>query len=323
MKRRDILIAPAVLGAASMLPLPLIAQQAFPSRPISMVVPFPAGSATDTVARIIAQPLGAALGQAIMVDNRPGADGTIAARLVMRAAPDGHTLLMATATSITGVPALSKEPPYDPVKDFTAITQIGNFSFLLVVNSALRLRTLEQLVAHAKANPGKMTYASGNVTGIVAMSQLAALAGIDLLHIPYKGEPPAMLDLIAGRVDMMFATPTTADGFIREGKILPLATTNKTRLKSQPDIPTIAEAGVKLTFAPWGGMFGPANMPAAISERISREVSAVVRQPAVVEALQKHQLETVTSTPAEFAEFIKRELEIWRKVATDQKLPRS
>lgn len=321
MKRRDILLASAAFGLTGIHPA---RAQAFPTRPIAMVVPFPAGSATDTVARIIAQPLGAALGQAVAVENRPGADGTIAARHVIRSTPDGHTLLMATATSITGVPAIAKEPPYDPVNDLTAITQVGNFPFMLVVNTGLPIRTLEQLVAYAKARPGKMTYASGNLTGIVAMSQLARLTGLELLHVPYKGEPPAMLDLVSGRVDMMFATPTTADAFVREGKLAALATTSKTRLKSAPEVPTISEAGVpNLTFAPWGGIFGPAKMPAAIAERVSREVAAAMRQPAVAEQLQKQQLETVTSPPAEFAEFIKRELEIWRKVAVDQKLPRS
>jgi len=320
MNRRNFLIASGIASLA--FPQLSFAQQ-YPSKPIHLVVPFPAGSATDTVARIIAEPLGRALGQSMIVENRPGADGIIAVRHIIGSPPDGHRLLMATATSITGVTTLSRNPPYDPVADLTGLTQIGNFPFLLVVNASLPINSIPQLVAYAKANPGKMTYASGNATGIVAMSQLISLTGINPLHVPYKGEPPAMLDLVGGRVDMMFATPTTAGGFINEGKIRPLVTTNKTRLPKAPEVPTMAEAGLaELSFAPWGGVFGPAGMPAPIAERISREIAEVMRQPQVAEALRQQQLDVQTSTPQEFQAFIKRELEFWRKVVHEQKLLR-
>ncbi|MGH8674961.1 MAG: Bug family tripartite tricarboxylate transporter substrate binding protein, partial [Burkholderiales bacterium] len=178
----------------------------YPAKPIRIVVPFPAGSATDTVTRILGQSISSAIGQPVIVDNKPGADGAIAAAEVAKALPDGYTLLMATNSPMSAVPAMKKAPPYDPVADFTPITDIGRYTFFLYVNAGLPIKSFQELIAHAKANPGKLNYATGNTTGIVSFAQMNSLAGIDMTHVPYKGEPQGITDLVGGRVQVMWAT---------------------------------------------------------------------------------------------------------------------
>src|SRR5258706_11099918 len=193
-----------VLAAALLLAAPSFAQ--FPSKPIRIIVPFPAGSATDTITRIIGQSVSTAVGQPVIVDNKVGADGAIAGAEVVKAAPDGYTLLMATNSPMSAVPAMKKVPPYDPVADFTPITDIGRYTFFIVVHPGVPARTLAELIQYAKADPGKLNYATGNTTGIVSSAYFSSLAKIEMVHVPYKGEPQAMTDMISGRVQLMFAS---------------------------------------------------------------------------------------------------------------------
>ncbi len=180
--------------------------QQFPSKPIRVVVPFGAGSSTDIIARTIGQPLSQVLGQPVIIENKPGGDGAVAAGDVRRAAGDGHTLLMATNSPLSVVPHLHKQPPYDAIADFTAISHVGYYTFIIVVNPAVPAKTLAELIAHAKANPGKVNYGSGNTGSIVSTALLTSLAGIDMLHVPYKTEPVAIPDLLAGQIHMMNAS---------------------------------------------------------------------------------------------------------------------
>jgi tripartite-type tricarboxylate transporter receptor subunit TctC len=218
--------------AAAIVALPALATLSFapavqaadnwPSRPIRLVVPFAAGSGTDAVARITAKELGDALGQNVVVDNRPGANGAIAAELVAQAAPDGYTLFMTTNTTHSANPSLMKKLPYDPIKDFTPVGRMGNLPFMLVINPKLPVKTVGELIAYAKAHPG-MSYASGNSTGIVSGATFSRLAKLDLLHVPYKSTPPAMTDVIAGQVPMMFVDVAAGIANVKAGKMRALA----------------------------------------------------------------------------------------------------
>jgi tripartite-type tricarboxylate transporter receptor subunit TctC len=262
--------------------------QNYPSRPIRVVVPFPPGGTADVVARILAQPLGQALGQALVVDNRAGADGAVAALLVMNALPDGHTLFLASNSPMSAVPTMHRKPPYDPRTDFTAITLIGKFTFFMFVNSAVPAKTLTEFIDYARANPGKLNYGSGNTTAIVSMAQLSLLAKLDMTHVPYKGDAPTTADLIAGRVQSAFMTPVPAFALAKEGKLRILATLLTKRSALAPDVPTMAEAGMPgVSVAPWLGLFAPAKLPKDITTRLSREFNAALRRPEVMEQLAR------------------------------------
>jgi len=262
---RTLVLALLVVSAA--------AEAQFPAKPIRVVVPFPAGSATDTITRVLAQSVSQSIGQTVVVENKAGADGAIAAAEVAKAAPDGHTLLMATNSPMSAVPAMKKNPPYDPVADFTPITDVGRYTFFIVVHPSVPAKTLKELIDHARANPGKVNYATGNTTGIVSTAFFASLAKIDLVHVPYKGEPQALTDLVAGRVQLMFCSSGTSMPQIREGRLRPIVTTLAKRTHHLPELPTIAEAGMpEFSITSWAGLFGPAKMPVAVVERCLEEV---------------------------------------------------
>ncbi len=214
------LVAGLVLGA-----LCAVAHAQYPNKPIKIIVPFPAGSATDTISRILGNAVSNAVGQPVLVENKAGADGAIAAAEVMRAAPDGYTLLMATNSPMSAVPALKKVPPYDPVADFTPISDIGRYTFFIVVHPSVPAKTLSEFIAYAKANPGKINYATGNTTGIVSTAFFASQAGIQMVHVPYRGEPQAIIDLVGGRVQLLFASSSTSVPQVRDGKLRALVTT--------------------------------------------------------------------------------------------------
>jgi tripartite-type tricarboxylate transporter receptor subunit TctC len=305
------LIAAACTSAAN-----TVAQEA--GRPIRVLMPFPAGATADGVARSVAQPLAQALGQSIVVDNRPGADGAIAAELAARSAADGNTLLFAGNTQMLGVPTLRKNPPYDPLNDFAPITPLVRFAFFLVVHPSLPPKTLSELIEHARANPGKLNYASGNVNGVLAAAQMMSAGKLEMLHVPYKGEPQAMADLLSARVHLMFATGAVAAPMVRDGRLRAMATLLQTRSALLPDVPTVAEAGLpQLSVLIWGGLFGPAKMPKESVARISREANAVLKRPELREQLQKLGVEPSGTTPAEFATFLKQQLADWGKAARD------
>ena len=290
----------------------------YPLRPVRVLVTFPAGATADTVMRTVAAPLSQALGQAVVVDNRPGADGAIAAELAARSSPDGYTLLTAGNTPMLGVPILRRNPPYDPLMDFTAITRLVRFAFFLVVHPAVPARTVSELVDYARVNPGRLNYASGNVNGVLAAAQLMSLTGVKMVHVPYKGEPLAMPDLLDGRVHLMFATGGVVAPLVKEGKLRALATLLPARSGLLPGVPPIAEAGMPgLSVAIWGGLFGPAKLPGEIAERLSREVNDILKRPDVRAQLEKQGVEPSGTTPEEFAAFLKQQLVDWRKAARE------
>jgi tripartite-type tricarboxylate transporter receptor subunit TctC len=287
--------------------------QAFPSKPIRLVVPFPAGSATDGIARVIGASLGTAIGQPVLVENKAGADGAIAAAEVARAAPDGYTLLMATNSPMSAVPAMKKVPPYDPIADFTPITDVGRYTFFMVVHPSVPANTIAELVQHAKANPGKLNYATGNTTGIVSTALFASLAGIEMVHVPYKGEPQAMTDLIAGRVQFLVASAATAVPHVREGRLRALAVTLEQRSPVLPDVPTIAEAGLpKFRLTSWAGVFGPAKMPPEVAERLNREFVAAIGRPEVQAAMAKQAFMLTGSSMEKLGSLVREQLDSYR-----------
>ena len=291
------------------------AEAQFPAKSIRVVVPFPAGSATDTITRVLAQSVSQSIGQTVVVENKAGADGAIAAAEVAKAAPDGHTLLMATNSPMSAVPAMKRNPPYDPVADFTPITDVGRYTFFIVVHPSVPAKTLKELIDHARANPGKVNYATGNTTGIVSTAFFASLAKIDLVHVPYKGEPQALTDLVAGRVQLMFCSSGTSMPQIREGRLRPIVTTLAKRTHLLPELPTIAEAGMpEFSITSWAGLFGPAKMPAAVVERLNKEFVAAMARSDVQAAMEKQAFALSPSSPRELAAFVKEQMESYRRI---------
>ncbi|HEX4326009.1 MAG TPA: tripartite tricarboxylate transporter substrate-binding protein [Burkholderiales bacterium] len=294
----------------------------WPNKPIRAIVQFPAGGAADTVLRTIAQPLGQALGQSIVVDNRPGADGAIAADAALKSAPDGYTLFLATNSALNAVPALRKAPPYNPLTDFTPIGRVGYFSFFLFVNPQVPAKNVGELIAYIRANPGKVNYAGATSTGIMAAAQLASSAKLDMVRVPYKGEAPATIDLVSGQVQLMFATATNAMPAARDGRLKVLATLLGQRSPVAPDAPTMTEAGApRLSIVPWAGFFGPAKLPADIVARVNRELNAVIKRPEVREQTEHQSFELSASTPEELAAFNRDQLEAWKTGVRDSGLP--
>jgi len=304
-----------ILGAAALLLAAQALAQPYPSKPIRIVVPFPGGSATDTITRILGQSVSAAIGQPIVIDNKAGADGAIAGAEVARSAPDGYTLFMATNSPMAVAVAMKKQPPYDPVADFTPITDVGRYTFFLYVNAAQPIKSFQELVAYAKANPGKLNYGTGNTTGIMSFAQMNALAGIEMTHVPYKGEPQAVTDVVAGRVQLVWATPTTGLAFVKDGKLRAVATNLKTRSKVLPDVPTMAEVGVPgYSVVSWAALYAPAKLPREIQLRLNKEFHDAMKRPEVAAQLDKQSFPTTPSTPEELAAFTKAQLEAYRAI---------
>jgi len=290
------------------------AEAQYPNKPIRLVLHFPAGGLADAVCRVLAGPLGQQLGQPVLVENRPGADGAIAGELVARAAPDGYTLFFATNSAMSAVPALRKTPPYDPAADFTPIAMIGRFPFFVFAYPGLPVKNLADLVEYARANPGKLNYGTGNTTSIVATAQLATLGNLQMVHVPYKGDAPTMNDLITGRLHFSIASTSPAAPLAKEGKLRVLATLLSRRSPLFPEAPTMAESGFpQFSMASWGGMFGPANMPRDIVDRLAREFNAAIQKTEVKEPLDRYGYELQGSTPQELGAFVKEQLEAWKK----------
>lgn len=308
--RRTLLAGAAALAAATG-----PARAAYPERPVTLVVPFAAGSGTDTVARITAEQLATRLGQSVVVENRAGANGSVAATFVARAAPDGHTLFMTTNTTHSANPSLLKTLTYDPVADFAPVARMGNLPFLLVVDPKLGINSVADLVARAKAEPGKLTYASGNSTGIVAGATFARRAGIDILHVPYRSTPPAITDIIGSRISMMFVDITAALSQINAGTLKALAVTTAERSKLLPNLPSMQEAGVpEFDITSWNGVFAPARTPPDIITRLNRELAAIATDPAVVKRLADVGFDAFTQSPGELGDFVKAQIANWARM---------
>ncbi|MBR2118760.1 MAG: tripartite tricarboxylate transporter substrate binding protein [Afipia sp.] len=292
-----------------------------PGRNITLVLPFAAGSGTDTTTRLISRELAVALGTNIVVDNKPGANGSIAASYVARSEPDGYTIFVTTNTSHSANPYLLKNMTYDPIKDFTPIARSGDLPFMLVINPEIPANSVAELIALAKKEPGKYSYASGSSSAIVSGATFATLAGIDLLHVPYKSSPPALTDVIAGRVSMMFVDVPTGLPHVNGKALKALAVTTIKRSALLPDLPTMDEAGVKgFDITSWQGYLGPANLPQPIVTRLNAEIRKVVERPDIKKELADRGMEAFSGTPESFDKFLKEQLVVWEKLIREAKI---
>ncbi|MBS0609283.1 MAG: tripartite tricarboxylate transporter substrate binding protein [Proteobacteria bacterium] len=303
------LAAAALCGAA----------QAYPTKPVTIVVPFAPGGAADTMARQLAERLNKRLGQPVIVENKPGAGTMIASEYVAKAAPDGHTVLLA-ASSLGIAPALYSKVNYDPVKDFTPISQVASVVHVLEVHPSVPVKSVGELIAWLKANPGKANYGSvGAGTSTHLESELFnTMAGVKMTHVPYKGSAPALMDLVGGNLQVMFDAWASSGPFVRDGKTRLLAVTTAQRSKILPDVPTVAESGLPGYEAmPWLGFVAPAGTPAAAVNRFHAELTEVLKEPEVQERFRNLGLDIIGNTPEQFAEFIKKDIVKWAKVVKD------
>jgi len=290
----------------------------YPTRPITLVAVFGPGSASDTICRIIANKLGPALGQPVIVEDRPGADGALAALYVHHQRADGYTLLMATNSPLSADPYLHKDVNYDPVKDFVPITRVGSFTLMLVVNPNLPIHSVKEMIDYAKANPGNLTFATGNTAGIVALEMIKRDTGISMLHVPYKSTPPALEDIIAGRVSMMLADFTAAMPHIGAGTLRPLAVSRIRRSALFPDLPTMDEAGIKgFNLDTWAGLVAPAGTPPQIVTKLNGALRKIIDSPETQAQFKNIGFEGFSSTPEELGDFIKAQLALWGKMIKD------
>ena len=291
---------------------------AYPTRTISIIVPFPAGSGTDAVGRIMAVELSKILGQQVVIENKPGANATIGAQFVARAQPDGYTLFLSTNTAHSAAPWLMKSINYDPIKDFTPIARGGNLPFILVVNPKLPIHSVQELVAYAKKNPGKLNYASGNSTGIVGGATLASRAGIDIVHVPYKGTPQAMTDVVGGQVDMMFTDVASGMPFVKSGQMRALAVSTAARSAVVPDLPSMSEAGIKdFDLNSWNGYFGPAGLPPEVVAKLNTAINQIVSNPETKAKLAGLGFDAFSGTSQDFAGFVGQQLVLWQGLIKD------
>jgi tripartite-type tricarboxylate transporter receptor subunit TctC len=307
-----------VMAAAAVLIASALRADDFPSRPITFVAVFGAGSASDTLCRIIGDQLGVELKQSVIVEPRPGADGAIAATYVSRAAPDGYTLLLATNSPLSAAPFLLKNLSYDPIKDFTPVTRVGSFTLMIVVNPNVPIHSFAELVSYAKANPGKLSFASGNTAGIVAVATINRWAGTDIVHVPYKTTPPALQDVMAGRVSMMLADFTTAMPHVKSGALRPIAVSRIKRSSLFPDLPTIDEAGLTgFNLDTWAGFMAPAKTPPGVVARLNGALRKVIDKPDVQAKFRNVGFEGFSSTPEELGDYVKVQLGAWGKMIKD------
>jgi len=294
--------------------------QAWPSKPIRWIVPFAPGGTTDILARTIAEKLTPALGKPVIVENNPGAGGSVGATQTAKAAPDGYTIMGGTISTHAINASLYKKLPYDPVKDFVPITLIARVPNLLVVNPEVPAKNVKELIALLKANPGKYTFASsGNGTSQHLSGELfKSMAGVDMQHIPYKGSPPALQDVVGGQVTMTFDNITTAWPLAKAGKLRPLAVTTAKRSPIAPDVPTLAESGLAgYEVGSWQGVFAPAGTPPDVVKRLNTEIVKIINMPDVRAKLEALGAEPVGNSSDEFATIVKSEVAKWAKVVKE------
>jgi tripartite-type tricarboxylate transporter receptor subunit TctC len=294
----------------------------YPNKPIRFIVGFPPGGSADPTTRIVGAALQEQLNQPVVVENRPGADSAIAAEQVSKMSADGYTLMFASNSAMTAAVALRKNPTYDPLKDFTPISMVGRATVFFYVHPDVPAKTLKEFVAHAKANPGKLNYGTGNPLSILYNQQLINATGVSMLHVPYKGEGPLNPDIIAGRVHSAFLSTGSAVSNAKDGRLRPLAVLLERRSPLLPEVPTIGEAGVpEVTVRQWAGVFGPPNMPKDIVARLNKEVNALLKRPDVIEKLQSYGYSPEGSTPERLLEVNRADLELWRKLVKEAGIP--
>ncbi|ANY63419.1 LacI family transcriptional regulator [Comamonas aquatica] len=311
-------LAAATLAVASM--GSALAADAYPDKPLTMIVPFSAGGTTDILARIVGQALGQELGQTIIIENKPGAGGNIGAQQASRAKADGYTLFMGTVGTHAINQALYKKLPYDPVKDFAPLSRVANVPNLLVAHPSRPYKTVQEMIAYAKKHPGEVTYgspgsgASPHVSGALFQS----MTGAEMTHVPYKGSAPAISDLLGNQIAVMFDNMPSAIQHVRSGKLRPIAVTTAKRSPELPDVPTIAEAGVPgYEATSWFGLWAVAGTPAPILTKLQTALTKVLKDPAVAKKIADQGGEVVIETPAQFDAFIKSEAAKWGKVVKE------
>lgn len=292
----------------------LFALAQYPTKPITIIVPFPPGTTSDLVTRVVANEMSISMGQPVIVQNRPGANSAIGSAFVALAPPDGYTLLIAGGGTVA-LPAMTKNLPYDTLTDLTPISIVGRFPVYLYVNPELPVKSLPELLEYARNNPGKLNYATGNTSAIVASAQMLSLAGkVNMVSVAYKGEPAAVIDLIANRVQVMFSTPSSAGEFAKSGKLRALATTLPQRSPYAPELPSMNEFFPKFSVIAWSGLMGPKGLPREIADRLSREVIAALKKPQIREKLDHLQHVGTGNTPEEFATFFKEQVDLYSRV---------
>jgi len=299
---------------------PAFAQGNYPTRPIRLVVPFPAAGTTDILARAVAQHLSVVFGQQVVVDNRPGAGGNIGSDLVAKAAPDGYTLLMGTVGTHAINPSLYSRMPYDAVKDFSPVILVAGVPNVLEVNPSLPVKSVQELIAYAKTNPGKLNFASsGSGTSIHLSGELfKTMTGVQMTHVPYKGSAPALTDLVGGQVQLMFDNLPSSIAFIKAGKLRALAVTTLTRSSALPDVPTIAESGVPgFDASSWFGVLAPAGTPHEVVAKLNAEIAKWLATPEAKEKLASQGAIAFGGSPEDFARHIATESTKWAKVVKE------
>jgi tripartite-type tricarboxylate transporter receptor subunit TctC len=295
---------------------PLHAQN-YPDRPIRVIVPFAAGSGTDVLARIVTEELRSTMGASFVIDNRAGASGQIAAELVAKANPDGYTLFLSTNTPHSANPFLFRKLNYDPVRDFSAVSRMIYYVFILVVNPNQSVKTVPELIAYIKANPGKTSYAFGNSTGQVNGAYFVSAAKLDSLPVPYKSTPPAMTDLIGGRIDWMFVDAAASQGHVKAGRLRAIALMGDHPSDTMPDLPPVGATVPGFDTVPWAGMFVPARTPKHIIGKLNAEIVKAIEKPAIGQRLIDAGLQPAPSTPAQLDQFVKQQLGAWGKKIKD------
>ena len=312
MNRRNVLIALALLmpGAQQ------ATAQTYPNKPIRLIVPFAAGGVTDVVARITAQGMQTQLGQPIVVDNRPGASGIPGSEAAARAAPDGYTLLMGNISTLSINPAMFIKLPYDPTKSFTPISMVSIQPLLVAVNNDVAAKTLPELVKLAKAKPGTLSFGSAGSSLHLATEAFNQAAGLEMVHIPYKGSAPAITDLIGGHIQVLFDPFSSLYPQAREGKVRGLAVTSKSRWSAAPELPTLSELGFpSVEVTSWQGIVAPTGTPAAVIARLQEAIHKALADPAIKAQLAKQGTEASPSSPEQFAKYIQEETARWKEVA--------
>jgi tripartite-type tricarboxylate transporter receptor subunit TctC len=296
--------------------------QPYPSKPIKLIVGFPPGGSADPTTRIMGQALSEQMGQPVIVENRPGADSAIAAEQMTRMPADGYTLMFASNSAMTAAVALRKNPTYDPLADFTPLSMVGRATVFFYVHPGVPAKTMKEFIAFAKANPGKLNYGTGNPLSILYNVQLMSAAGINMVHVPYKGEGPLNPDILTGRVESSFLSTGTAVSYAKDGRLRALAVLLDKRSPLLPDVPTMTEAGVpQITVRQWAGMFGPAKMPRDVVDRLNKEINAALKRPDVIDKLLGYGYSPEGSTPERLTEINRDDLALWRRLVKEAGIP--